>query len=152
MKFNSINLILIVVFLFIISSVTLVSNTVVMPYSESTIFSKEFPYEGFSNYGNLDGGFNTDSVFTENSLGCTKNVDCLKVQGIDGLFCKPYVADKPIDKFSALESNKQCTGKSSGLSNSMGGLCLDANMEAMLKTRGGNASGSDSNIGGCGKK
>ena len=151
MKLNLLNIVLIVVFLFIILSVLLTSNTVVIPYTESTIFKKEFPYEGFSNYGNLDGSFNSDSVFTENSLSAPSGANCAKVYGMDGLFCAPGIADKPLDKFSALKSSKDCVGNSSGLSNSTGALCLDSDTAAMLKTRGGNMTSGDSQIGGYSK-
>ena len=147
MKLNLINIILIVVFLFIILSVLLTSNTVVIPYTESTIFKKEFPYEGFSNYGNLDGTINSDSTINDNLISASSGAACAKVYGIDGLFCAPGVADKPIDKFSALKSSKECLGNSSGLSNSTGPLCLDSDTASMLKTRGGNAVGGESKIG-----
>ena len=76
----------------------LASNTVVIPYTESTIFKKEFPYEGFSNYGNLDGTINSDSTINDNLISASSGAACAKVYGIDGLFCAPGVADKPIDK------------------------------------------------------
>jgi hypothetical protein len=59
----------------------------------------------------------------------------------------PYGSDSPIDVFSGTKGNISCDGNSSGLTNSMGGLCLNDNLKKLLSTRGGNATGSDSQIG-----
>jgi len=75
------------------------------------------------------------------------SAECSKVHGFNGLFCKPYAADKNIDPFSSVQGSTDCIGKSSGLSNSTGGLCLDSNLSNMLKTRGGNQTGADMQIG-----
>jgi hypothetical protein len=53
-----------------------------------------------------------------------------------------------IDVFSTSVGSPTCVGKSSGLSNSTGSLCLTDNMMQMLQTRGGNSTGPDSQIGG----
>ena len=53
-----------------------------------------------------------------------------------------------IDVFSTSVGSPTCVGKSSGLSNSTGSLCLTDNMTQMLQTRGGNSTGPDSQIGG----
>lgn len=55
---------------------------------------------------------------------------------------------KTIDVFSTSVGSPTCVGKSSGLSNSTGALCLSDNMTQMLQTRGGNSTGPDSQIGG----
>lgn len=55
---------------------------------------------------------------------------------------------KTIDVFSTSVGSPTCVGKSSGLSNSTGSLCLTDNMMQMLQTRGGNSTGPDSQIGG----
>ena len=146
MKANLLNIILAVVIFTVIASILMVSTTTFTPYSEDTIFAKQFPYEGFSNYGNVNGELTTDSGIS-NHLINDAHVDCTKVQGFDGLFCKPYVADNSIDKFSDIKGDPKCFGKSSGLSNSMGSLCLDENMNNMLRTRGGNQTGLPMEIG-----
>jgi len=140
------NLILIVVIFAVIASILLISNTIVLPYSPETIFAKQFPYEGFSNYSNVDGSSNADAGVNKFLLGNTVS-DCTKIYGFNGLFCKPYTADNSIDKFSQVSGNTSCLGKSSGLSNSMGGLCLDDNLNKMLQTRGGNQTGAPMQIG-----
>ena len=146
MKANLLNIILAVVIFTIVASTLLISTTMVQPYSEDTIFARQFPYEGFSNYSNTNDKPNTDGGIND-YLMQGSGAECTKVYGFDGLFCKPYVADSSIDKFSEIKGDASCLGKSSGLSNSMGGLCLDANMQNMLKTRGGNQTGAPMEIG-----
>jgi hypothetical protein len=148
MKTNSINVLVAVIFIAVILSTLMISSTIVQPYSPDTIFSKEFPYEGFSNYNysNTNGSPNTESSI--NDFLINKNTArCSKVDGFNGLFCKPYVADNTIDKFSELKGNPSCFGNSSGLSNSLGSLCLDKDLSNALKTRGGNQTGADMQIG-----
>jgi hypothetical protein len=55
---------------------------------------------------------------------------------------------KTIDVFSTSVGSPTCIGKSTGLTNSTGALCLSDNMMQMLQTRGGNSTGPDSQIGG----
>ena len=148
MKFNLINFILIVVVFTIIASSLMVSCADFKPYSTDSIFRKEYPYEGFSNYNysNTNNSPNTDSGINKFLID-SKPVECAKVHGFNGLFCKPFATDKNIDVFSNVKSDVSCVGKSSGLSNSMGGLCLDDNLSKLLKTRGGNQSGAEMQIG-----
>jgi hypothetical protein len=116
-----------------------------VPYSEDTIFAKQFPYEGFTSnhppleYTTTPGQTSIDS-YQSFSIDPTVS-DCKRVYGFDGLYCKPYVADNIINPFAETKGSAQCTGKSSGLSNSQGGLCLTDNQKNLLATRGGNASG-----------
>ncbi len=153
-KSNSLNIILAIVIFTVIASMLFGSTTIVQPYSEDTLFARQYAYEGFSDYGNVSGTGNADSMFNSNlmqsasaSTGASASMDCTKVYGFDGLFCKPFVADNSIDRFSAVSGSKECVGKSSGLSNSKGGLCLDDNLATMLRTRGGNQTGSAMEIG-----
>ena len=146
MKASLLNIILAVVIFTVIAATLLISTTAVHPYSEDTIFAKQFPYEGFSNYGNVNNTPNADADV--NAFLLKESVaDCTKIYGFDGLFCKPYVADSSIDKFSEIKGSPAAFGKSSGLSNSMGSLSLDANAQKMLQTRGGNQTGAPMEIG-----
>jgi hypothetical protein len=148
MKTNILNVIIAVIFLSVVVSTLLISSTVVQPYSADNIFSKEYPYEAFSNYNysNTNGSPNTESGI--NNFLIAKNTgECSKIQGFNGLFCKPYVADKNIDLFSEAKSSPSCFGKSSGLSNSLGSLCLDDKLTNALNTRGGNQTGANMQIG-----
>ena len=52
-----------------------------------------------------------------------------------------------IDIFGTAVGNQSCVKTASGLSNSMGALCLSDEQLYMLQSRGGNSSGRDSQIG-----
>jgi hypothetical protein len=145
MKTNFSYLIVAIVFIVVIAF-SLTTTISYVPYRKNTFFSKEFPYEGFHGmeYGNTAGNvMDSYTSFLINGSG----VDCKKVYGFDGLFCKPYSADSQLDIYSQAKGDISCIGSSSSLSNSKGGLCLDAKQKAMLTTRGGNATGRDSEIG-----
>ena len=66
-----------------------------------------------------------------------------KVEGFEGF----NAATGSIDIFGSAVGNQSCVKTASGLSNSMGALCLSANQLHMLQTRGGNSTGRDSQIG-----
>ena len=55
--------------------------------------------------------------------------------------------EKMLDIFSQVEGKLSCGPVSSQLHNSRGGLCLNADQHKILQTRGGNATGGDSQIG-----
>lgn len=67
-----------------------------------------------------------------------------KVEGF-GLMPAPYGKEVPIDRFSSLKSDKSCTP--SPYSTSTGFLCMDKDTERLLRTRGGNITSGDSQIG-----
>jgi len=70
-------------------------------------------------------------------------------EGFRGLGTSDYNNNMFIlDQFSSAVGSAECAGKSSGLSNSKGPLCLSDDQKRLLQTRGGNASGMDSQIGG----
>jgi hypothetical protein len=136
MKMNPQNLIIASVLIFFIFFITVFSTKSFTPYDEKTIFSHMYPYEGFEQIFNSTGkDVNNDSN------------ECKKVYGLDGLFCSPNAKSEKVDVFSDAKGELTCSGKSSGLSNSKGGLCLDAKQLELLRTRGGNQSGLPSQIG-----
>ena len=139
-------LVALIIGIFIISSLFFSCRNV-MPYSENSIFSNQYAYEGFAE---LEYTTNTaHQSMDSNTLNNVNNVttECSKVFGFDGLYCKPYLADKKIDVFSEAEGKASCVGGSAGLSNSKGGLCLSESHKMLLKTRGGNATGKQFEIG-----
>ena len=70
-------------------------------------------------------------------------------EGFEGLGTSDYNNNAFIlDQFSSAVGSPECVGKSSGLSNSTGPLCLSEDQKRLLQTRGGNATGMDSQIGG----
>ena len=134
--------IIIGVILLLITVASLMSSTTrFVPYHADSLFPKEYSYEGFQTQ-NLEYNGVKDQALMDSSLGST---ECQKVYGFDGLFCKPYAADNSIDIYSKASGSVTC--EASGYTNSMGNLCMDANQKKLLTTRGGNVSGSDSQIG-----
>jgi len=62
-------------------------------------------------------------------------------------YSSKYGYEIPIDPISQLSSNTNCLGKSSGLSNSTGGICITPEINHLLKTRGNNSTGQPPQIG-----
>jgi hypothetical protein len=112
-----------------------------MPYSPDTVFTKQFPYEGFTNIEYSNNNSMSDSAVDNKLISGQNTGDCKKVYGFDGLFCKPNVADTKVDKFSDAQGDPASFGKSSGLSNSKGSLTLGSDLTYLLQTRGGNQTG-----------
>jgi hypothetical protein len=127
MKYNSIYVLTAVVIgIFIVLSLVMGTTTFV-PYSSSEIFKKEFPYEGFD---------------TETPDMSNKEK---KVEGFEGLMPAPYAESKMLDPFFKADTKPECQG--SGLTKGNGSLCLTPELEMLLKTRGKNATGRESQIG-----
>jgi hypothetical protein len=148
MKSSTFNVIVSVIVISVIIFSMLCSCSKVRPYSPSTIFSHEYPYEGFANLDYLNNDAQSNDLLVNSHLLANQNAaDCKKVNGFSGLFCKPGVADSQIDKFSSAKGSPKCFGQSSGLSNSMGSLCLDNDLARLLQTRGGNQTGVPSQVG-----
>ena len=120
-----------------------------LPFSFAEYRKNEFPYR--ENYQNIKPL--TYSTAKENKpldvyINMMENqspVDCKKVMGMNGLFCKPYVADNIIDPMFGIDSSVDCAG--SGLTKSKGNICLNQAQNTLLTTRGGNASGHNCYIG-----
>jgi len=135
-----------VVILFLLYS----SSKTFTPYDPETIFSGTSPVEGFAQIHHSQ-----DYVSNKTGKGdsytpflITPSTDsCKKVYGFDGLFCGPEHSDGRIDIFSETKGSTECVGKSAGLTNSKGGLCLDQNQRNMLLTRGGNQTSMQCQIG-----
>ena len=70
-----------------------------------------------------------------------------KVEGFQGLQPSPYVNETTLDVFGQTPGSLECDARSSGLHNSKGGLCLTKEQLILLKTRGGNSTGGDFQIG-----
>ncbi len=160
----------IIVILAVIVIMTSSAGSVVLPYSQDTLFSKQFHYEGMEP---LAGSEFSDAApkpdakkpvadakkpvadakkpvadakkpvvqsWSEWLLGksAPKKEDAKKVEGFESLMPAPYAESKVLDRFSHVSAGPQCIGQSSGLVNSLGGLCLSEEDRNMLTTRGGN--------------
>jgi hypothetical protein len=142
MKSSFFNLFVAVVVATLIIMSLLCSCATVRPYSPETVFAKQYPYEGFETLDYLNKNAKDSDSLANNHLMANQNAtECKKVHGFNGLFCKPYVADSKIDKFSEAQGDAKCFGQSSGLSNSKGSLCLGNDLTRLLRTRGGNQTG-----------
>ena len=68
-------------------------------------------------------------------------------EGFTGMTGSVYNTNTYIlDQFSSAVGDVSCAGKSSGLSNSTGPLCLSEDQKRLLQTRGGNATGGGSKV------
>jgi len=115
------------------------STATVQPYHNNSVFTHQFPYEGFTDLEYSSSNPNINDMAVTNLLLNNPNKNhCKRVHGIDGLFCKPFLADSRLDRFSEAKGDHNCFGKSSGLSNSKGSLCLGSDLTQLLRTRGGN--------------
>jgi len=134
--------------LLVIVVITLWNSTVnFIPYSKNLSSVHDFPYEGFHgmkpySYTTYPNNVSIDSM---NRYDIQKqNMACSKIKG--DLFCNPEFKAPTVDIYSLAKGGCEGTN-ASGLSNSMGWLCLDKNMTNMLQTRGGNQTGAASQIG-----
>ena len=149
----------------------------VIPYSPSTIFSKQFVYEGMEDDVKKESS-ETDKpkpklddiklaeelakLMEETKKAEPKKAEPKKdeskndesnkdepkkVEGFQGLQPSPYVNETTIDPFGQTPGSLECDARSSGLHNSKGGLCLTKEQLNLLKTRGGNSTGGDFQIG-----
>jgi outer membrane biosynthesis protein TonB len=182
-------LVILAVVLFIVIMLSLSYFAVeVMPYSPSTIFSKQFVYEGMETENKasdkpkeksddeklaeelaklMEESKTTEPKTTEPKTTEPKTTEPKKeepkttepkkeepkttepkkVEGFQGLQPSPYVSETPIDPFGQTPGSLECDSRSSGLHNSRGGLCLTKEQLNLLKTRGGNSTGGDFQIG-----
>jgi hypothetical protein len=145
----------------------------VIPYSPSAIFSKQFVYEGMEDNEKKE-STETDKPKpksddeklaqelaklmeeSKKSEAPKKDEEPMKeesketpkkVEGFQGLQASPYVNETTIDPFGQTPGSLECDARSSGLHNSKGGLCLTKEQLNLLKTRGGNSTGGDFQIG-----
>jgi len=123
-----------------------------VPYS-STIISKQARFEGFSGAAsyNYSSAYDNSAIDSNVSSYLVKPVTTgpKSVAGFrrHGVFNTPDVAiSEKLDIYSNAAGKIDANG--SGYYNSMGSLVMDDNMKKMLSTRGMNAAGSPSQVGG----
>jgi hypothetical protein len=106
------------------------------PYQKESLFSREYPYEAFSNQilNSAASVENEESVETD-----TKGV--LGIFEADGLKASAIsTGNQSIDAVSKLKGSPECVGSSMGYSNSKGGLCWTPELKNQFLSRGGNLS------------
>jgi hypothetical protein len=127
MKYNSMYILAAVIIgLFVVLSLVM-GTCNVQPYSSDSLFKHEYPYEGFES--------TSVEIVTQGK----------KVEGFEGLMPAPFAENKMLDPFFKAETKPECQG--SGLTKGNGSLCLTPELEMLLKTRGKNATGGESQIG-----
>ena len=149
-------------FILFIIMCSLCTSIRVVPYSRDNLFAIEFPYEGFKalHPENCPCGCKKEPFSgcghkkQHGSCGENKecgecgykneNKECLKVHGFTDLYCPPSHAPRYFDKF--LGTTGGGPGNSYGLSNSKGGLQLSQEQIQLLTTRGGNSTGTVSEV------
>uniref|UniRef100_A0A6C0HHD8 Uncharacterized protein n=1 Tax=viral metagenome TaxID=1070528 RepID=A0A6C0HHD8_9ZZZZ len=168
MKLRGIHIIFIVILVFAVLTIT--SSDSVVPYSKDTLFSNMYKYEGMvgmqqgnanqanpqlppeatqpakppsplgmdefkkimSSMGNKIAGGSDNAQQSDESKK--------KVEGF-ALQPAPFANSAVLDVFGKTPSGPQCFGRSSGYSKSLGPLCFSKEDENLLRTRGGNQSG-----------
>jgi len=128
------------------------STRAYVPYT-STIFSKQAKFEAFSTRGGIEYSKSSDNTAIDSPVSdylIKPIVDGPKaVSGFkgDGVFNKPDIAfAEKLDIYSNAPGSLITDGY--GYFNSKGPLVLDDKMKSMLSTRGQNASGNPSVVGG----
>jgi hypothetical protein len=152
MKFLSAGAIFLILFLVIIVflSAVLPANVLSWLDLEGGFKKSVSPFS----FGSNKEGFTTTTTYStyldnkpidsgiSNLIDPSKEKDCKKIKGFNGLFCNPTELNGGLDVFYGLPSNSTCEG--SGLTKSNGNVCLDKASYNLLTTRGGNSTGSNS--------
>jgi hypothetical protein len=122
-----------------------------VPYSASSLYRNQTAYEGFqtnnASYSTYPDNVSIDSMNSKDIVTTSVANTCMKIFGFDGLQCSPTFNDNNLDIYSTAKGDTSCLYKGSGMSNSMGTLCLSGDMTKMLQTRGGNQTGSPALVG-----
>jgi len=131
MKFKT-NYLILAIFLLIVVTLALMNSC------KMRSFTHMRGYEGLQNIEN-----NASALVTKNS-----NLNQLpNIQNNRDLQSADYGKEPTYDMFSGTPGSSNCNGKSAGLSNSKGGLCLNDSQMKLLQSRGGNAEGGDFQMG-----
>lgn len=151
MKLNLFRILIIVLIVLVIFSAITVSCANYQPYNANEAFATNSKFEGFTNNSNMldysDKEQNKAMDTNKQYLIDGQENSCKKIFGFNGLFCSPADVAGSVDKIGSAKGSSECLGQSSGLTNSKGGLCLDAEQKKLLSTRGGNMSTGEQSIG-----
>lgn len=113
----------------------------VKPYCGMRRFA---PMEGFSSISNANDDVRVDNYTVVNKEGAKSG--CKTILGFNGLFCDPNAESIKVDPFVDAPGDINVPNHF-GLTNSKGELQLNDSQVALLRTRGGNSTGRDSQIG-----
>ena len=144
-----------IIFILIIFVSSYGTSNKVVPYTPTSSVLPQYKYssegfeeeeeEGFEGYQEeeIEEGFQGDQysmnpIYLNPSMESNLNLDEPRSDILSGSI--NYKSDPILDGISHLPGRPDCIGKSANLSNSMGGICLDKNTIALIKTRGNNFS------------
>jgi hypothetical protein len=148
---------IIIVFLLLVIFMSLGKSCCrVSPYSNNSLYPKLYKFEGFEPLAfspymadeEAHDSKNTQEQHPNINMEENKEDDSqIPVEGFRGLQSSPNNSQQNvIDIFSQARGSRDCKD-SFGYTNNEGNLCLDEKQRYMLKTRGGNASGREMEIG-----
>jgi hypothetical protein len=171
MKVGENMIVLLVALAVAILAFALVPSTDYVPYNQGKVYNYAGKYESFTGTGSGTGSVSasvsetpstnsatypsvgntllTQSGNMTSGLGITEPFESAN-ENLRDLKWGPLRDSEVIDKFSQVHNNGTDGAKgciSSGLSNSGGYICLTPELVNLLSTRGGNATGKDSQIG-----
>lgn len=135
-----------------------VSGKGFVPYDPRTIYTNSSSFEGFQSQNQNHTSYSTypdnvavDQLVSRNITDTPKQYP-YPVWSVGGIFPQASATEPKLDAFGGAQGNlsTQCQNTSSGLSNSMGYLCLNQNQLNLMTTRGGNQTGCASQVGSCG--
>ena len=121
-----------IIFILIMFVSTYGSSKNVVPYSFSSSTLPLYPYEGFSG----DQDLTPSSVDPQKQTDTSYDIPRSEILSGSSLSHSGSILD-PISK---LPGSASCIGNSTGLTNSLGGICLDPATIQQIKTRGNNFS------------
>jgi len=116
-----------IIFILIMFVSTYGTSIQYVPYSFSSSKLSLYPYEGFTNLNPLP-------IDTQKQNDTSYDIPRSEILSGSSL-SKPSSVQDPI---SNLPGSASCIGNSAGLSNSLGGICLDPSTIQQIKTRGNN--------------
>jgi hypothetical protein len=121
-----------IIFILIMFVSTYGSSKNVVPYSFSSSKLSLYPYEGFSG----DQDLTPLSIDPQKQTDTSYDIPRSEILSGSSLSHSSSI----IDPISKLPGSASCIGNSAGLTNSLGGICLDPATIQQIKTRGNNFS------------
>ena len=145
-----------IIFILIIFVSSYGTSTKVVPYTPTSSVLPQYKYssegfeeeeeeeEGFEGFeegeqeGFEGGQYSMNPVYLNPAMESNLNLDEPRSEILSGSINRKL--DPVLDGISHLPGRPECIGKSSYLTNSMGGICLDKHSIDLIKTRGNNFS------------
>ena len=121
-----------IMFMLIMFVSTYGSSLQYIPYSFTNSELYMYPYEGFS------GDQDITPLYLDPQKQTDTSYDIPRTELLSG--CSLSQPNTIISRISDLPGSASCIGNSSGLTNSLGGICLDPDTIQQIKTRGNNFS------------